>query len=177
MSAPTPAVSVSTPAEGGSSPSAAPPPDTTSNLALAERLVLEYLRARGFKDAEQSFLSSVDAASADDKEKEKASPTTANTVSSDDLVKNTAIFSTKSTRPGENALSDSVTVLSELASMGNPVNIQNLIASISSLGAEEVLQLDPTDKQEGFRELEAWVDGSLDMYRVSLIYALYAIWS
>jgi len=50
--------------------------------------------------------------------------------------------------------------------MGNPVNIQNLIASIGSVGAEELLSLDPTDKQEGFRELEAWVDGSLDMYRV-----------
>ncbi|GLB36081.1 putative WD40 associated region in TFIID subunit, NTD2 domain [Lyophyllum shimeji] len=49
--------------------------------------------------------------------------------------------------------------------MGNPSNIQNLIASIGSVGAEEILSLDPTDKQEGFRELEAWVDGSLDMYR------------
>ncbi|KAJ3552076.1 hypothetical protein NM688_g4350 [Phlebia brevispora] len=49
--------------------------------------------------------------------------------------------------------------------MGNPANIQSLIASIGPVGAEEILSLDPTDKQEGFRELEAWVDGSLDMYR------------
>ena len=58
-------------------------------------------------------------------------------------------------------------MLQELTAMGNPANIQNLIASIGSVGAEEILSLDPTDKQEGFRELEAWVDGSLDMYRVS----------
>jgi transcription initiation factor TFIID subunit 5 len=53
--------------------------------------------------------------------------------------------------------------------MGNPPNIQNLIASIGPVGAEEILSLDPTDKQEGFRDLEAWVDGSLDMYRVSTV--------
>ena len=66
-------------------------------------------------------------------------------------------------------------MLQELGSMGNPPNIQNLIASIGSVGAEEVLSLDPTDKQEGFRELEAWVDGSLDMYRVSLSTAQYPL--
>ncbi|KAJ7630871.1 TFIID and SAGA subunit [Roridomyces roridus] len=49
--------------------------------------------------------------------------------------------------------------------MGNPSNIQNLLASIGPVGAEDILSLDPTDKQEGYRELEAWVDGSLDMYR------------
>nr|GAT44129.1 TFIID and SAGA subunit [Mycena chlorophos] len=44
-------------------------------------------------------------------------------------------------------------------------NIQSLLANIGPVGAEDILSLDPTDKQEGFRELEAWVDGSLDMYR------------
>ena len=53
--------------------------------------------------------------------------------------------------------------------MGSSSNIQNLIASIGPGGAEEILSLDPTDKQEGFRELESWVDGSLDMYRVRVL--------
>ncbi|KAH8835724.1 TFIID and SAGA subunit [Flagelloscypha sp. PMI_526] len=49
--------------------------------------------------------------------------------------------------------------------MGNPTNIQNLIASIGAVGAEEILYQDPSDRHEGFKELESWVDGSLDMYR------------
>lgn len=165
MSAPTPTPAVSSPAEGDSpAPTAAPSQDSTTNLAPAERAVLEYLRSRGFKAAEQTFLSSLEPTSED---KDTSSSAT-NTVTSDELVKNIAVFSQKSSRPGDNALAESSAVLSELASMGNPANIQNLIASISSLGAEEVLRLDPTDKQEGFKDLEAWVDGSLDMYRVSV---------
>ena len=46
-------------------------------------------------------------------------------------------------------------------------NIQNLIASIGSIRAEEILSLDSTDKQEGFRELEAWVAVAVTLYRVS----------
>ena len=59
--------------------------------------------------------------------------------------------------------------------MGNPQNIQNLISSIGPVGAEEILSLDPTDKHQGFRELESWVDGSLDMYRVSQSPAKYGV--
>ncbi|CAK5280195.1 unnamed protein product [Mycena citricolor] len=49
--------------------------------------------------------------------------------------------------------------------MGNPSNIQNLLASIGAVGAEDILSMDPADRHEGYRELESWVDGSLDMYR------------
>lgn len=173
MSAPTPTPAASTPAEGDSPAPTAPSQDSTASLAPAERAVLDYLRSRGFKAAEKSFLSSLEPTS-EDKDQDKPS-SAANTVTSDELVKNIAVFSQKSSRSGENALSDSSAVLSELASMGNPANIQNLIASISSLGAEEVLRLDPTDKQEGFKDLEAWVDGSLDMYRVSCACNLVAL--
>ncbi|KAJ7293509.1 TFIID and SAGA subunit [Mycena rebaudengoi] len=76
-----------------------------------------------------------------------------------------AVYAQKPSRPGENVFKESANVLQELTAMGNPSNIQNLLASIGSVGAEDILSLDPTDKQEGFRELEAWVDGSLDMYR------------
>ena len=170
MSAPTPAV----PTPEGDSPAAsttvaAPAAqDATSNLAHADRVVLEYLRSRGFRSAEQTFLAALEGTVPDDKDKDKpTAASTSNTVTSDDLVKNIAVYSSKTGKQGENALSDSAAVVSELASMGNPANIQNLIASISSLGAEDVLRLDPTDKQEGFKELESWVEGSLDMYRVS----------
>ena len=90
------------------------------------------------------------------------------TISAEDFTKKAAVFAQDAKRPGENAFKDSSTVLQELGTMGNPPNIQNLIASIGPLGAEEILSLDPTDKHEGFRELESWVDGSLDMYRVRL---------
>ena len=93
--------------------------------------------------------------------------TNSSTISTEELVKRLAVYAQKPSRPGENVLNDSANVLQELTTMGNPTNIQNLIASIGAVGAEEILSLDPTDKQDGFTELEAWVDGSLDMYRVS----------
>ncbi|KAF8527845.1 TFIID and SAGA subunit [Hysterangium stoloniferum] len=43
--------------------------------------------------------------------------------------------------------------------------LSKLLASLDATGAEEMLSLDPTDKAEGFKDLEIWVDGSLDMYR------------
>ena len=83
-----------------------------------------------------------------------------------DVVEGISVYADKPSRPGDNVLKDSKSVLQELGTMGNPPNIQALIASIETVGAEDILLSDPTYHQEGFRELEAWVDGSLDMYRV-----------
>lgn len=44
--------------------------------------------------------------------------------------------------------------------------LSKLLASLDAAGAEEMLSLDPSDRAEGFGDLESWVDGSLDMYRV-----------
>jgi transcription initiation factor TFIID subunit 5 len=137
-----------------------PAQDSAQNVSLAEQAILEYLRSRGHSVAEKALLNDIEAASPDGKGKQ------AETISVDELVRTLAVFAQKPSRPGENVFKDSASVLQELTAMGNPTNIQNLIASIGSVGAEEMLSLDPTDKQEGFRELEAWVDGSLDMYRV-----------
>jgi transcription initiation factor TFIID subunit 5 len=132
--------------------------DPAQNASSTERAVLAYLRSRGFSAAEQSLLQDIDRSTTpDDKGKRP--------VSSEDLLKNIAVFSQSPSKPGVNALNDNTTVLQGLKD-SSPPNIQNFIASIGSVGAEEILCLDPTDKQGGFRELEAWVDGSLDMYRV-----------
>jgi transcription initiation factor TFIID subunit 5 len=146
-----------------SSPAASSPPpqesDPFQNVSAEERVVLEYLRARGYAAAEKSLLDSINATSEEEKTK-------AATIAAEEMVKTLAVFTQKPSRPGENVLKDSSNVLQELTAMGNPANLQNLIASIGTVGAEEILSQDPTDKQEGFRELEAWVEGSLDMYRV-----------
>jgi transcription initiation factor TFIID subunit 5 len=158
----TPVASAQSPAATGS-PTNAASQDPAQNASAVDRIVLEYLRARGHSSAEQALLEAIDGASPDDKGKRSE---TTSTISSEDLVKKLAVYAQKPSRPGENVLKESANVLQELTAMGNPTNIQSLIASIGSVGAEEILSLDPTDKQEGFRELEAWVDGSLDMYRV-----------
>ena len=137
--------------------------ESVPQVSQVDRIVLEYLRSRGHTGAEKALLNEIDAASPDEDKGKKPE-----TVSAQDLVNTLAVFAHKPSRPGENIFKDSSNVLQELTAMGNPSNIQNLIASIGSVGAEEVLSLDPTDKREGFRELEAWVDGSLDMYRVRL---------
>lgn len=156
-------MSAVTPTASSQSPAATSPnqtQDTTSNIPPADRIVIEYLRARGHTQAAKSLLEELEAASPDDGAKSSES------LNAEDLIKALAVFAQKPTRPGENIFKDSSNVLQELTAMGNPVNIQSLIASIGAVGAEELLTLDPTDKHEGFRELEAWVDGSLDMYRV-----------
>lgn len=161
MSDATPAGDSSSPEESSPQPTTAP--DTLQNASTTDRLVLEYLRARGHSSAEQALLEALENG---DQDKGKRPEVT--TMSSDEVVKKLAVYAQKPSRPGENVLKDSANVLQELTTMGNPINIQNLLASIGNVGAEEILSLDPTDKQEGFTELEAWVDGSLDMYRVNI---------
>jgi transcription initiation factor TFIID subunit 5 len=153
MSAATPAASSS----GGVSPVNASAPDVTQSVSSIDRLVLEYLRTRGHKDAERALNESLESGSVDESGK---------TVSAEDLIKTLAVYAQKPSRPGDNVLKESANVLQELTAMGNPPSIQNLIASLGTVGAEEILSVDPTDKEEGFRELEAWVEGSLDMYKV-----------
>lgn len=157
----TPATSSQSP--GVSSPANAGALDPIQNATAIDRIILEYLHSRGHSAAEQALLDRLDGGSPDDKGEQSGTVTT---ITADDLVKKLAVYAQKPSRPGENVLKETSNVLQELTAMGNPTNIQSLIASIGSVGAEEILSLDPTDKQEGFRELEAWVDGSLDMYRV-----------
>lgn len=146
-------MSTATPAASSSSGAVSP---TIAESASIDRLILEYLHARGHKSAESALREILEANTTEESEK---------TVSSDELIKSLAVFAQKPSRPGENVLKDNINVLQELTTMGNPPNIQNLIASLGGVGAEDILSVDPTDKQEGFKELEAWVQGSLDMYK------------
>lgn len=159
MSTATPAAST----PEATSPTSVLPLDAAANISAADKLVLEYLRARGHKDAEKAMLEAVP-----DLSQPSGTTASSTTIAADELVKKLAVYAQKQSRPGENALKDPSAVLQQLAKMGNPGSIQTLLSSISSIGAEEILSLDPTDKQEGYRELEAWVEGSLDMYRVCL---------
>lgn len=143
------------------------PTETSQGTLAADRLVLEYLRARGHKSAEQALTDTL--GSSDDKGKSPA------TISGDELVKKLTVFAEKPAQPGENTLKTTLGVQKELASAVNSSNLQNLIASIGPVGAEEILSLDPNDKQEGFRELEAWVEGSLDIYRPEFRHIIFPI--
>lgn len=132
--------------------------EAASNGTDLDILVLEYLRAKGHTVASKALSDEIN-----DSLSDSARP---QTINSEELVKTLAVFSQSPSRPGENALKDSSAVLSELNAMGGSSALQTLISNISSVGAEEILTEDPSDKPEGFRELVAWVEGSLDMYRV-----------
>lgn len=151
MSAATP--TSSTP-EAGTSP-AAVPQDIPSNASSVDRLVLEYLHAHGFTSAEQAFSESLEG---DDKGKGRE--ISGATITADELVKK---LSSMLERSGDTTVQNA---LKDITSLSNTSNLQSLISSIGPGGTEEILTLDPTDKQDGFRELESWVDGSLDMYKV-----------
>jgi len=154
-------MSVATPSGASQSPAATSPanPDPTSNIPQTDRFIVEFLKARGHTRAATTLQDELEAGTPGGTDKQT-------TVPAEDFVKALAVFAQKPSKPGENVLKDSATVLQSLTGMNNPVNIQNLINSIGLVGAEELLSLDPTDKEEGFQELENWVDGSLDMYRV-----------
>ncbi|KAL1681524.1 WD40-repeat-containing domain protein [Schizophyllum commune] len=145
-----------TPDAGATSPSAS----STDGIPPMDRIIIEYLKARGHKQASETLLKELqEGGSSADK---GALP---ETLSADDLLKAIAVYAHNPARPNDNVMNSSATVLQELSRMSNPASIQNLIASLGSVGAEEILSHEPSDKEEGFRELQNWVDGSLDMYR------------
>lgn len=165
MSAATPAAST----PDGTTPANAGLPTSEGSIGATDRTILEYLRSKGYKGAEKEFLAALEGNSSDEKgKKPDTSGDTSSIITQEELTRAEAVSAHRLSRTGGNALKEHTSVIQELASMGTPANIQNLISSIDAVGAEEILSLDPSDKQEGFRELEAWVDGSLDMYRVSV---------
>ena len=143
MSATTPAPS--TP-DGVSPPEGNPPPgeSSTNNTSALDRMVLEYLRARGHKDPEKVLEEIEHTATPADENGKGPETTPSHSLSQEELVKQLAIFAQKPESAGENVLKDSSSVLQELSTMGNPQNIQSLISSIGPVGAEEILSLDPT---------------------------------
>lgn len=147
--APTPSASspeATSPAAAGSSDS--------SGLSAMDKIVMDYLRSRGHESAATALgqSSGNDGAS------------TSTTLSAEELLKKMAVFAASGT--GENAYKSTTNILQELVASGTSSNIKSLIMNMGDGGAEDALSLDPGDKQEGFRDLEAWVEGSLDMYRV-----------
>lgn len=125
-----------------------------------ERMILEYLRKRGHKNAEQALREALEDGGAEASE-------TVVTVSDEELRKHLVPFWEKKEGSGDNALSDGdITMQSLLTGGVTAPSVTKLLESIGPGGADEILSLDPTDRHEGFRDLEAWVDGSLDMYRV-----------
>jgi len=155
---------------GGSDPPS-PGPSTAFPNGVASHLpddqaVLEYLRLRGFKSVEQQYLKAV----------ENSDSPTRPTMSLGELVAKHAPNPMPTNADGKqpaNPLNDPNFVLQRLSAglkaTQAPTNLDAVLASIGAVGAEEALSLDPLDKQEGFRDLEAWVDGSLDIYRVSIM--------
>ena len=131
----------------------------SAQVAPVERAVLEYLRSRGYTSAEQSLLTDIEKSLSEDTAKRADT-----SVSANEYIKKIATL--VDDKSGEK---ESGNILQSLSTLNNLAGIQNLISTIGSAGAEEILSLDPTDKHEGFRELQNWVDGSLDMYRVRMI--------
>jgi transcription initiation factor TFIID subunit 5 len=108
-----------------------------------DKLVLDYLRARGHQAVEKALLEVLE--EPEDKSQET-------TFDSAEFAKQLATFTTGGIRDTLNNV--------------DTAPVQGLTAT--AVGAEEILASDPSDKQLGFRELESWVDGSLDMYRVCI---------
>ncbi|TDL28530.1 TFIID and SAGA subunit [Rickenella mellea] len=166
MSVATPAAS--NPSSGSLSPANQLPDAPTRPGNSTEQLILTYLRERGHRNAERALREALNLPLTEDDGKWGDSAKI--TVSESELRKHLVPFWQKKDRPpGENLFADPNLTLQALLTSGAAPNptVTGLLASIGAggVGADEILSLDPTDKHEGFRDLEAWVDGSLDMYR------------
>ncbi|KLO13974.1 TFIID and SAGA subunit [Schizopora paradoxa] len=132
-----------------------------------ERMILEYLRKRGHKNAEQALRDALNLPAneqAEDASTEASEPV--QTVSDEELRKHLVPFWERKEGSGDNALSDGDLTMQSLLTGGvTAPSVTKLLESIGPGGVDEILSVDPTDRHEGFRDLEAWVDGSLDMYR------------
>lgn len=145
-------------------------------------MVIEYLRKRGLKSAEQELRESLNAAGPSSSDvrpitegrttRSRAAKSKATTVTATELVKKNAPSMPRSGADPSNILADpsaskqAVTyVVNSMVGTGlGASGLSNLINAVG--GVEDALTTGPTDRHDGFRELEAWVDGSLDMYRV-----------
>lgn len=137
--------------------------------ANADRVFLDYLRSRGFKKTEQAMREEMESVTPSENTRNTRSRNKSQ-VNPADLIKKIAPHVASTSAETGNAMSDGEQNLnlieSAVASMPGTPGLAKLLASLGATGAEEALSLDPTDKAEGFRDLESWVDGSLDMYRV-----------
>ncbi|KAG9075337.1 hypothetical protein FS749_012875, partial [Ceratobasidium sp. UAMH 11750] len=112
---------------GTSSANALPTSPTTPRLNTQQ--VLEYLRQRGFKRAEQAFL------------EDSGKTQTLSELAGQNLPGGVKVDPDQATKDAAG------------------------IASIRAKGREEAVVLSPSEREEAFRQLESWVDGSLDIYR------------
>lgn len=174
MAAATPAPS-NPPSDSTPPPNPANTTDTHNDPSTTDQLIIEYLRSRGHRNAERALrealnLPSTDGNDSNDADTDNSAEATnvQTTVSDAELRKHLVPFFQRTDRPaGENALTDAALTLQSLQSSAvTSPTVSALLGNIAPGGADEIISLDPTDKHEGFRDLEAWVDGSLDMYRV-----------
>ncbi|KAI5123609.1 hypothetical protein M0805_003425 [Coniferiporia weirii] len=170
MSAATPAPS--NPPSDSPSPSNAQAQDAgpQNGSTNVDQMVLNYLKQRGHSGAERALRDALGLPSppADDdvKDDSLSSDPPQKTVSDAELRKHLVPFWQKKDKPGENAFADAKVTMQSLLTGGvTTQSVADLIETIGPGGADEILSLDPTDKHEGFRDLETWVEGSLDMYR------------
>ncbi|KAI0033426.1 TFIID and SAGA subunit [Vararia minispora EC-137] len=162
-------MSVATPS--ASSPEATSPTvpaATASNepqgAATMDQFVMQYLQSRGHESAAKAVAEAIG-----------AGELPSSTLSVEELLKKIAVFADKSGTSSENTYKEAMKIVQELAASGTTHNIKSVIMNIGPEGAEDVLALNPDDKREGFRELEAWVEGSLDMYRPEFRPILYPV--
>ena len=172
------AMSAATPAPSNASSDSASPSNQQNNepalqdgAANIDQMVMAYLQQRGFSGAERALRESLGLPSppAEDKDSSPAPseevPRTS--VSDAELRKHLVPFWEMNDHPGENVLTDANVTQKGLVTGGvTTPSVATLLQEIKPGGADEILSLDPTDKYEGFRDLESWVEGSLDMYQV-----------
>lgn len=153
------------------------PSKSAADKATLDQSARNLLNSRGYPaNKERSGTpSSIDKEAKDSKSEEGTRRATrssarlqANQIQKDEVVKSVAPYVAKSTTEPANALQETQVTAQALQAI--PSTKEKLATLLTSVGAgngsTDILALDPSDRLGGYSDLEAWVDGSLDMYKV-----------
>ena len=150
-------------------PAAAP---TTTSRSDFDNAAMDMLVNRGYRpDAGEQSPISPDKDDGPRRSTRTSARLQASQIQKDEVVKVTAPYASRSTSDVSNALAEHQGTTQALQAIPSThEKLATLLTSVSATkGAEDILSLDPADRLGGYSELENWVDGSLDMYRVDIL--------
>jgi transcription initiation factor TFIID subunit 5 len=128
------------------------------------------LNTRGYKDGAQSTDMDPKDGKNDDglrRSTRTSARLQATQTQKEEVVKSVAPYAPKTPTDRSNGLQNpEATNLALRAIPQSHEKVSQLMETVKQQGSTDILALDPSDRLTGYSELEAWVDGSVDMYKV-----------
>ena len=146
-----------------------PPSKSPSDKGL-DNGARSLLNNRGYRDTSQSVDKDPRDAKNDDVPRRSTRSSTrlqATQAQKEDIVKAISPYAARSSSDRTNILQEPSAAEEALKEIPQPQErLAQLLNAASKQGSADILALDPSDRITAYTELESWVEGSLDMYKV-----------